>query len=174
MRRVRGQSMVEMAFLLPLLLSLVFGIIDMGWYVYGFATLTQAARNGAEVAAQLPPFEASLNTRDTGNPALYTGDPCTQTIRQTIQQDAVMFDLLSDITVVTISYPNAALATKRDRGNPIQVQVTYQLVPLTPLFQWLPLGNNGRFTISASSIRSIESLGNTPPTATNPSGVACK
>ena len=50
-----GQSMVEMALLLPFLLFVIFGIIDMGWYIYGYSTVYQAARNGTQKASQIPP-----------------------------------------------------------------------------------------------------------------------
>jgi TadE-like protein len=176
MQRVRGQSMVEMAFLLPLLLSLIFAIIDMGWYIYGFATLTQAARNGAEVAAQLPPYPETVDDY-VAQGSDWSNDECIATIRTEVQRGAVMFDLLNPVTVIQVIYPNKADGTpytpQRERGNPIQVDVSYDLEPLTPLFQWLPIGNEGRFSITASSIRSIESLGNTPPSDEHPSGVAC-
>jgi Flp pilus assembly protein TadG len=159
--------MVEMALLMPLLLALMFAIIDMGWYIYGFATISQAARNGAEVAAQLPPFEATL--ADAG---LIADDPCYFTIVDEVQEDASLYPLTSDN--VTVRYPDNTLSNKRDLGNPIEVAVVYDLEPLTPLFQWLPLGNNGRFTITASAVRSIESLGNTPASEENPNGVACR
>lgn len=162
--RAAGQSMVEMALLLPILLSLIFAIIDMGWYIYGFATISQAARNGAEVAAQLPPFEDTLADED-----LLADDPCHITIVDEVQEDAALYTLTSDN--VTVSYPNGS---SRDLGNPIEVAVRYDLEPLTPLFQWLPLGNNGRFTITASAVRSIESLGSTPASEENPNGVACR
>ena len=60
-RRLRGQSLVEMALILPLLLMVLFGIIDIGYYIYGYATIYFAARNGTEVAAELPPYPNKLN-----------------------------------------------------------------------------------------------------------------
>ena len=49
--RDRGAAAVEFALLLPLLLLLVFGIIDFGRALNAQITLTQAAREGARVAA---------------------------------------------------------------------------------------------------------------------------
>ena len=46
-----GQSLVEFALVLPVFLLLLFGLIDMGRYVYLNSTLSQAAREGARVAA---------------------------------------------------------------------------------------------------------------------------
>ncbi len=50
-RRSRGQSLVEFALVLPVFFLLLFGLIDMGRYVYMNSTLSQAVREGARVAA---------------------------------------------------------------------------------------------------------------------------
>jgi len=51
-RRIsRGQSLVEFALVLPIFMLLLFGLIDMGRYVYLNSTLSQAAREAARVAA---------------------------------------------------------------------------------------------------------------------------
>lgn len=50
-RRDRGAAAVEMALLLPLLLLLVFGIIDFGRMLNAQITVTEAAREGARAAA---------------------------------------------------------------------------------------------------------------------------
>ena len=49
--RDRGATAVEFALLLPVLLLLVFGIIDLGRALNAQITLTQAAREGARLAA---------------------------------------------------------------------------------------------------------------------------
>ena len=49
--RDRGAAAVEFALLLPVLLLLVFGIIDFGRALNAQITLTQAAREGARMAA---------------------------------------------------------------------------------------------------------------------------
>jgi Flp pilus assembly protein TadG len=50
-RARRGQSLVEFALVLPIFMLLLFGLIDMGRYVYLNSTLSQAAREAARVAA---------------------------------------------------------------------------------------------------------------------------
>ena len=47
----RGAAAVEFALLLPLLMLLVFGIVDFGRALNAQITLTQAAREGARMAA---------------------------------------------------------------------------------------------------------------------------
>ena len=47
----RGQALVEFALVLPVFLLLLFGLIDVGRYVYMNSVLSQAAREGARLAA---------------------------------------------------------------------------------------------------------------------------
>src|ERR1039458_5924651 len=49
--RERGAAAVEFALLLPVLLLLVFGIVDFGRALNAQITLTQAAREGVRLAA---------------------------------------------------------------------------------------------------------------------------
>ncbi|HEX8940083.1 MAG TPA: TadE family protein [Candidatus Limnocylindrales bacterium] len=50
-RRPPGQSLVEFALIVPIFLILVFGVIDAGRFVYMNSVLSQAAREGARLAA---------------------------------------------------------------------------------------------------------------------------
>jgi Flp pilus assembly protein TadG len=50
-RADRGAAAVEFALVLPVLLLLLFGIIDFGRMVHAKVTLTEAAREGARTAA---------------------------------------------------------------------------------------------------------------------------
>lgn len=50
-RWMRGQALVEFALALPIFLLIVFGAIDLGRFVYGHSTLSQAAREGARLGA---------------------------------------------------------------------------------------------------------------------------
>ncbi|NOK59703.1 MAG: pilus assembly protein [Chloroflexi bacterium AL-W] len=150
-RRSQGQSLVEMALLLPLLLLLFFGIIDLGYYIYGYATIYQSARNGSEVAAQLPPFSTRI-----GGAIPDTTDHCVNTIIEAVKEDTVLFSL--DASNVVISYPS----NQRLLGEPIEVSVNYDIEPLTPLWSFVTFGSDGTMSVSATSRRSIEALGNNP------------
>jgi Flp pilus assembly protein TadG len=46
----RGAAVVEMAVVTPILLTLVFGIIEFSWYMSSQETLTNAAREGCRTA----------------------------------------------------------------------------------------------------------------------------
>ena len=165
-KRANGQSMVEMALILPFLLFLVLGIIDMGWYIFGYATVYQAARNGAEKAAEIPPYPNQVA------PSLNSSEVCVSTIMGATL-DGVPNIFFSDTTSNTngnsfsISYPSG----KRALGEPIQIAITYKLRPLTPFWRLITFGNQGTMTVSTTTRRSIESLGDNP---NSPNLVACQ
>lgn len=46
----RGQSLVEMTLIMPILLIILLGVIEMGWYAQNILTLTEATRVGARRA----------------------------------------------------------------------------------------------------------------------------
>jgi Flp pilus assembly protein TadG len=67
----RGQSLVEFALLLPLLVLMIFGILDLGRGVYAYTTIDSAARQGARVAS-VNQIETSVDcdeSRPVENPA---------------------------------------------------------------------------------------------------------
>lgn len=49
-RHVRGQSLVEFALILPVLLVLVLGIFDFGRAIFAYNAVSNAAREGVRVA----------------------------------------------------------------------------------------------------------------------------
>lgn len=165
-RRTKGQSLVEMALLMPLMLIVLFGIIDFGWYVYGYATIYMAARNGAEKATMLPP---GMNRVPPSSDADST-DVCVSSIYKEIRDTAPLFPSLVDTPgAIRISYPS----NKRAPGEPIQVKVSYNVVPLTPLWRFVPLGNAGTFRVVVTTRRSVEVLGSNPSNQFAPNLTAC-
>ncbi len=55
-RRIPGQSMVEMALVLPFLLFIVLGIIEIAYYIYTYTELENATRRASERASKTPPL----------------------------------------------------------------------------------------------------------------------
>jgi Flp pilus assembly protein TadG len=76
--RDRGAAAVEFALLLPLLMLLVFGIVDFGRALNAQITLSQAAREGARMAALGEPnVVSSTQAAATGlNPVSVTVTSC--------------------------------------------------------------------------------------------------
>ncbi len=66
-RRHRGQSLVELAFILPVMLLLLLGAIDLGRVMYSQITITNAAKEGALVASQGGTFAADQPCNATTN-----------------------------------------------------------------------------------------------------------
>ncbi|MGE4054717.1 MAG: TadE/TadG family type IV pilus assembly protein [Vicinamibacterales bacterium] len=56
-RSEKGAELVEMAFVLPLFLLLIAGIVDFGFLLQGYLVSANAAREGARVA-MLPGYDA--------------------------------------------------------------------------------------------------------------------
>ena len=83
----RGAAAVEFALLLPLLLLLVFGIIDFGRAINAQITLTQAARTGARLAALgQPNVVSATQAAATGlSPVTVGVTPCPAGATQTSQ-----------------------------------------------------------------------------------------
>ena len=102
--RDRGAAAVEFALLLPLLTLLVFGIVDFGRGLNAQITLTQAAREGARMAA--------------------LGEPNANVVSGT--QGAATG--LSPVSVTVTSCPASAGA-----GVNAVVQVSYTFTFLTPV-----------------------------------------
>lgn len=95
-RRESGAAMVEMAIVLPLLLLLVFGIIELGRLYNSQVTLTHAAREGIR---DYVIFEDPLQAEDIARQAVSaTFDPAPMVITTSACDPG-------DPTTMTITYP---------------------------------------------------------------------
>jgi Flp pilus assembly protein TadG len=119
-RRDAGAAAVEMALLMPLLLLLVFGIIDFGRMLNAQITVTEAAREGAR-AASLSPSQ---------NPSVIEADASAR-----VNRVAAGFNATT--TVVSNCIGNPA------PGDDATVQVTYQFKFATPVGFFAGLLPNG-------------------------------
>lgn len=119
----RGQSIVEMALILPLLLVVLFGIIEFGWLIFAYSTISQATRNGAEVAAQLPPYQSWIDMANNP-PDDYPGrdrDDCYFAVLNAINSDLTIIgagvnNQRNINEFVTISYPRAPIRATLTTG----------------------------------------------------------
>jgi Flp pilus assembly protein TadG len=94
--RESGAAMVEMAIVLPLLLLLVFGIIELGRLYNSQVTLTHAAREGIR---DYVIFEDPLQAEDIARQAVSaTFDPAPMVITTSACDPG-------DPTTMTITYP---------------------------------------------------------------------
>jgi hypothetical protein len=173
--KTHGQSIVEMALILPLLLIVLFGIIEFGWLIFAYSTMSQAVRNGAEVAAQLPPHQSWIELSKTttqGYPGL-ASDDCYFAILDAVRSDLTIIGAGANnqgsvTDAVTISYPRGANTRNLTDRGPIEVKIEYQVNGLTPLYSLL--GMDEGVMMRVIQRRSLENLGRDP---TRIQGFAC-
>ena len=128
-RHQRGTSVVEMAIVLPLLLTLIFGIGEFGLMFTQWQTLTNAAREGARIGV------------------VFRGTDCVPATVQTDIVNAVNnYMVNTGVATATISTTSTGACT----GSGTQLQVTSQ-VPYA--FGALPFlaGLQSSITLSATS-----------------------
>lgn len=135
MKNNRGQVLIETALILPLLLLLIFGMVDFGRAMYTKNTLTNAARSGARAAAVTSPLYPTSPASPL-SPA--TSEPATsiqRTLSSEFPQDA---EIMYEVNI----YDDAGspVAGTVDSGNQVRVTLTYQNFPLiTPLYKLMAL-----------------------------------
>jgi hypothetical protein len=129
--RQDGQSLVEFALVLPLVLLIVTGLFDVARAVWQENTLAYAAREGTRYAI-VHGSGATL--------ALGPSDPAEPNITLVVRGAAVGISNLS----VTTTWPDA----KNDRGARVQVDAT---APFVPLPSYYLLGNAFQITLRGGS-----------------------
>lgn len=101
LKNENGQSMVEFAVTLPLLLLLVFGIIDFGWLFYNKMGVENASREGARYA--IVNAESGTVTTDVTTLAreLCVGTDTDTTVTLTINSDDAVVTVTKQVQVLT-------------------------------------------------------------------------
>lgn len=119
-RRQRGQSLVEFALIVPVLLLLFMSVFDFGRAIYAFNSVSNAAREGARVAIV--------------DQTVVSGVPRAAT-EAANQATALGLDA-SDTDDVDVQYLTPDLGSacpSRDLGCVAQVRVQYQFQAITPI-----------------------------------------
>jgi TadE-like protein len=159
-RRSRGQALVEFAFVFPVIALLAFGFIDIGRAVFAYTTLTNAARQGARVAAvnQLDPISPASYDCEESRPVESTLTPhwtiraCAMAAGKTIGVKA------TDVTIAYSAPPGTDLSCdpsgNLDVGCIASVTVNAEFFPITPVAGTLI----GSIAMSSTSQMPIERL----------------
>ncbi|HEX8834732.1 MAG TPA: TadE family protein [Abditibacteriaceae bacterium] len=129
--RKRGQAIVEMALVLPVLIALIIGIMEFGWMVKNSMQINNAAREGARMASignNTLVVATNIRARTQGIPV---------TVTQEYSMDNVTFKPLT----------NAGDANAAPPGALVRVTVNAQSRPLTGFIPYL---NNRRLVVSAA------------------------
>jgi len=136
--RTRGQALVELALILPLMVLLLAAALDLGRLFYSGITVTNAAREGA--------IEAAID------PALFVaGQPCNATTNRvmcrTINESAGSFVTIVPADVTLACTPSCAPAI----GNRVKVTVVGHFSLITPLLSVFTGGQNVTLRSTASA-----------------------
>ena len=127
----RGQSLVEFALLLPLMLLIITGLFDVARAVWEENTLAYAAREGTRYAIVhgTNGFPAA-DTSDPGNPTCSPGDLviCTN-IPNVVRQAAIGVPNITVTVTYPKTYPGLTLGCA-DRNCPVSVEASAPFVPL--------------------------------------------
>jgi len=142
----RGQSLVEFALLLPIMLLIITGLFDVARAVWEENTLAYAAREGTRYAIVHGSYGSPAADATDYTPVCHDDVICT-TIPNIVKQAAIG---VPNITVV-VDYPKFYQDSQvhcADRGCPVSVTATAPFVPLPS--QYL-LGGAFQITLKGGS-----------------------
>ena len=137
-RRARdesGAAIIEFALVAPLLLILVWGIIETGRAFYTINSMASAVRDGAR-------YGAACDLGAYGTVPVLTGTACEAEIRNVV---ATAFQPLGPPLATTDVTPTVV------GGNRIRVVASYDYQPITPVANW-------RVTITRAAVFRYERL----------------
>ena len=149
-RPARGQALVEFALVIPIFLLLIFGLLDMGRFVYMHSTLSQAAREGARLGAVeaywIGSGDASCNTSGgpvcPANLAALRTDILTAANRMMTPFGPITAAKLytsCDATTAPTGNWTSQTCTTNSAGRLISVRVEFTIQPMTPIInQFFP------------------------------------
>lgn len=114
----RGASLVEFAVAIPVLLLLVFGIIEFAWILNGHITLTGAVREGVRLAVISDHSDKSRSVIESE-------------VKQVVMDHAMTFQLLEgDIDVLFGTYKKETVVEIKDPELPLLIGIfgnTYKM-----------------------------------------------
>lgn len=122
----KGQTLVEFALVLPVFLMLMFGLVDFGRGFYSWQLITNAAREGARVAA-VQGDSTAIDNRVYGSFCSAWPTPSSCGL---------------DSTQVSIAKSNVQGA----RGSEVSVTVTYNFAYVTPIGPLVALFGGSSFS----------------------------
>ncbi|HUT14609.1 MAG TPA: TadE family protein [Thermoguttaceae bacterium] len=133
-RRRRGVAAVEMAIILPLLVTIVLGCVDLGRFAHAFIAVNNAARAGAGFAC-LHPFTTTTQSK------------WHQQIRQTVETE---LGTRFDPSKLDVPLPDVSI--EPDGRKRVRVEVSY---PFETVVRWplLPTEMNLRRAVEMRFIR---------------------
>jgi TadE-like protein len=174
-RRQSSQALIEFALISPLLLLLIFGIIDIGRAVFYLDTLNHAAREGGRAAAKaqttLPTNASVLSAVIAQVVGVPVSEPCPQGpvgpgtppanqawLYITEAPAPAAYESVPPMNAPGGEYPatgaGSCISTVPAGGNvPLQITIRMNLVLVTPIISQL---SSGRILITATAVYRTE------------------
>jgi Flp pilus assembly protein TadG len=141
-KRSRGSQLIEFALVLPLLLILVFGIIDFSLALYDKAVVTNACREGARAGIVFAPVVSGVAT----------GPLDANAIRDVVIAYAAAHLITFGSHTLTRS-DVSVIGAQGASGSPLAVTVTYPYEHLV-ISRLIP--SIGSITLSATTVMRME------------------
>jgi Flp pilus assembly protein TadG len=132
-----GQAVVEFAIVLPVLLILLIGLINLGFLINTQIILTQAAWEGARTGATLDPTSGEGDTEING---------AVQSALSGLTDPSVV-----GITISPDETARAAMSWPKPRGEPLTVDLSYPLNLSLPVPISVQLGASATSRIEYSN-----------------------
>ena len=127
--RERGQALLEFALVVPIFLVLTFGIVDFGWALKSWITVTNAAREGARFGAvgwADGSYPTDCNATDTDDTTV-VGRTCTAVTGN-----------LDHVRSVAVAYEERnGIPGVPQTGDSVVVSIAYSYDFITPLGNFL-------------------------------------
>jgi competence protein ComGC len=108
-KRQKGQTLVELALVLPIIILILFGILEFGRIFHSYIVITNAAREGVRLGAVGKPDEEIISR---------------------IRETAPLYEVDTRLQVTRLEPDESA----RTSGLPMTVEITYDVELVTPLF----------------------------------------
>jgi Flp pilus assembly protein TadG len=147
-RDTRGQSLLELVIVTPLLLLLLAGIVDLGRAFYTYIAVANAARDGVRYFSRLP---CTTENADEVHTAVYDA---------TVEEAAANGINLADIT---IGPDPSEGCPEPEGGEPVQVTAVYTF---TSMLVGVPMLGGGDFSFGQIPLRytaTMVNFGNDTP-----------
>lgn len=104
----KGQSLVELALILPIIVLLLFGTVEFGRVFYSYITVTSAVREGVR--------QAAVGKTD-------------DEIKERIRDAVTLAEIDTRLQIVSISPVESARTT----GVPVTIEIRYNMPLVTPI-----------------------------------------
>jgi hypothetical protein len=177
LRSQRSQGIVEFALVAPVLLLLLFGVVDFGRVIYIYVTLNQAVNEGARTAIRDSPLlpsnadvetsvkhhavDVSLANPCPNGPVTSSTPPANQgwiyiTEPNPPSTPEALSPTLQDAPggqMWGVSNGTCSATNPAHDHSPLQVTIRYNFVPITPLIQQVTANN---IVISAAATYQTE------------------